>query len=603
MEMEFQPKEINVYAITPYAVIPAMYKIRDKKVFGVLGRYAYSLNVLATTFPIHHILAYTKLSSSEVEQINRELQNKTWKQIILDFYESIFHVAPLLDILTSIKERKQFIANISYYVQNRLISRLTQKTNCPIMHKLIGKVLTLLPLSFLHYRLDYNQFMQIEDDNSLKSLARSIVLDTKHSISRVIATKYADLPTRFIPFVSSMPINVFDSVKTAIDYPYSVQWTLNRNYYPVRNWIVQTLMLDRNNFHQPEHMVVIVEYKYSKAQMTKIVSLFETFFTFLAIIDHIRQHLRSEVLALLQYLYLHFAIPYYSGIGRKDTDEISVIWLFDYYKFAILYGGLVSKISHKLGHSLDDLIKGKDPASNTLKQMSIFLPTHVVPHIIKSILDELKTAAHKLIEDLNSFVDIPDYTYRIRLPGPIEAYLLIDALNKLTSLDSGFDKVHTLLDLDQDVRITFEIAIRKLMYQPEALISTLEIGRLLNDPWLATVLKEYGFDGLTYVGRVSFDGWDKSVLIGLRCGLLGEFRKYEFDANFESFEISGLSLLDINPSTTAQYTLRRDFAFEELGIPFSYVQDIARRYNRFQPIIEFTGKNGNDIVLDMFVVK
>jgi len=202
---------------------------------------------------------------------------------------------------------------------------------CPLVYALAKFVRSLYALLFLKYKSDYGEYPIILDsDDKLEQIAKHIALVTTEGGKKILERlEQNGIGIRSI--VSGIPVSeltkrIQEDINTE-----KMHILLRESYYQIADPIVAAIrrrpITSTVTNVLVDYIPVIVEFVYTREQAEKIIRLFELLFTQLSLLCTVNK----DTLQLLEYFYLHFAVPYY--VSGDSSDTVSVPWIFSYTAF------------------------------------------------------------------------------------------------------------------------------------------------------------------------------------------------------------------------------------------------------------------------------
>jgi len=207
-------------------------------------------------------------------------------------------------------------------------------------------------------------------------------------------------------------------------------------------------------------------------------------------------NLSNETIRLLERYYLHFASAYYQS--DKNNELMSVIWFFGYMRFSkdLHKEFTLSELRNQI-NSIEQLPDRRYRIANLYDYLSLELPPHLIPYLIKDIYSSLikgKAKAYKQLKKLATTYDNARSMYVPILASDFIPQLKQILINKdtnqntLSILESG---------LTEEQVLRFEILARYLLYK--TVYTNYVYPTSLLEDRRKVLLDEYNIKQLTFV--------------------------------------------------------------------------------------------------------
>lgn len=410
MIVNLAPKEINIYALIPYAIIPAKYQIDDNRFYCIFGQIIgggidKDRLLLRGSNITHYILMYTKIDEQIIDKINQIALQKQWYEVINDFVKAVVNENSDCNTIFLGSSITPNYKNITTLVGdiNADITWLPQ-TYYTLINAFAKYLKTVYTLFFLNYECFYDeQTIILDKDDKLIEIPKYIKANNGE-LGNTIFDHLTKNGYSIINFISGIPVSTMKRIVKTIKLNKSIPLLSSMNYYQNRNIIILSLYDEYPYNDIPEFIVILIEFVYTRQQIEQIVKTFEDLFMLLTIYTD-KLKLSNDTIQLLERYYLHFAIPYYQT--NKNSEFVSVVWFFDYMRISKDLNN-----DYRLSQQLRDQINSfkqipdrRYRIAELFNFLSFELPPHLIPYLIKDIYSDIikqRTETYKQLRKLTS---------------------------------------------------------------------------------------------------------------------------------------------------------------------------------------------------------
>jgi len=406
MTQSLLPQKVNIYALVPYAFIPTFHKIADTLAFGSFCSYLDRAVLYENTSTMHHLLAYTTIDKPIIEQAFKNLLDKSWQQIVLNYINGVVECLPYFEQLYVENSIRPHFDNIEILISNVEKDLLNNSgLQCPLLCALTRFVRSLYALFFLSYTSNYEEHPIILDsDDKFDKIVEHITLK-KTTGNNQILERLQQNGIKLTSIISGIPITELTKwIQNGLQGE-DLYVKLEKNYYPLREPIITAIrkrpIVNVNKNTVTGRFLVIVEFVYTHEQVKEIVRLYEVLLTQLLLSSNLPD-IDVAAVRFLQLTYLYFARPYYAS--SDNAGVISVLWIFPYHllvDYLCNWNDKSLRGTMKYFRACNDLPGRRSRIERVYKELYRFMPPHIYPLIIQDMLKQLKQKSFKTYKQIN----------------------------------------------------------------------------------------------------------------------------------------------------------------------------------------------------------
>jgi len=390
MEQSLLPQKINVYALLPHGFMPTFHKYDDKLLFGNFFQYPDRNTTFQGTFTIHYILAYTNVDRTTIEQAFNNLSSSSWRDLILDYINSVVDNLPQFEQLYVENSIRTHLPNIEDLISNFKNDLLNYPgLGCPLIYALTKFVRSLYPLFFLKYECSCNKYqIALDSDDKLEQVTKQLTF-IKTDGGEKILRRFEQNGIEIRSIVSGIPPSELTKwIQNGLNLE-KTYVRLRGKYFQIMDPVVAAIRRRPTTSTVTNTLVdyipVIVEFVYTREQIQKIMHLFDSLFIQLSLLCTVNQ----DTLKLLEYFYLHFAVPYY--LSGDNDDTVSVLWIFPYTSFV----GSLCDLNDSQLRGTKEYFRICEQLPSTYSQIDrlytklyLYMPPYLYPLIVQDILNQ-----------------------------------------------------------------------------------------------------------------------------------------------------------------------------------------------------------------------